>query len=257
MEVHHHPDLHHKKKNFKEYFLEFLMIFLAVTMGFFAESIRENISDRHKEHADINSLVKNLTEDSVNIESALQTHQANEMQIDSLMELIKTGEYKKNQQTLYRMAYQTRGSRLFEYSNTTFQLMESSGSLRLIRNDEIRNYIINYNNTINTDIRSLETRVLETEKNQAELQNNLLTDTLYPSTEDIVYNHALRTNFINRGNPIPVYNESQQAQFLKLYNLLFERNIINNYYKLEFGKLKKKNRQLVDAIRKNYDLKDN
>ncbi len=31
MEVYHHPDLHHKKKNFKEYFFEFLMIFLAVT----------------------------------------------------------------------------------------------------------------------------------------------------------------------------------------------------------------------------------
>ena len=27
MEVHHHPDLHHKRKNFKEYFLEFVMIF--------------------------------------------------------------------------------------------------------------------------------------------------------------------------------------------------------------------------------------
>ena len=32
MEVHHHPDLHHKPKKWKEYFLEFLMIFLAVTM---------------------------------------------------------------------------------------------------------------------------------------------------------------------------------------------------------------------------------
>lgn len=42
MEVHHHPDLHHKEKHFKEYFLEFLMIFLAVTMGFFAENIREH-----------------------------------------------------------------------------------------------------------------------------------------------------------------------------------------------------------------------
>jgi hypothetical protein len=42
MEVHHHPDLHHKKKNFKEYFLEFLMIFLAVTPGFVAENIREH-----------------------------------------------------------------------------------------------------------------------------------------------------------------------------------------------------------------------
>jgi hypothetical protein len=34
-----HPHL--EKKNFKEYFLEFLMIFLAVTMGFFAENMRE------------------------------------------------------------------------------------------------------------------------------------------------------------------------------------------------------------------------
>jgi hypothetical protein len=41
MEVHHHPDLHHEKKKFKEYLLEFVMIFLAVTLGFFAETIRE------------------------------------------------------------------------------------------------------------------------------------------------------------------------------------------------------------------------
>ncbi len=34
MEVHHHP--HVEKKSFKEYFLEGLMIFLAVTMGFIA-----------------------------------------------------------------------------------------------------------------------------------------------------------------------------------------------------------------------------
>ena len=254
MEVHHHPDLHHKKKNFKEYFLEFVMIFLAVTLGFFAENIRENISDRGTEHADLNSLVKNLTEDSVNIESALQSYQANGMEIDSLMELIKSGEYKNNQQTLYRMAYQTRGSKVFPYTNTTFQQMENSGSLRLIRNDEIRNYIINYNNTINTDIRALESRLLETEKKQAELQNNLLNDTLYPSTEDIIYKHALKTNFFKPGDHNPVFNQSQQAQFLKLYNLLFERNIINTYYKFELGKLREMNKVLVAAIRKHYDL---
>ena len=40
MEVHHHPKP--GKKNFKEYFLEFLMIFLAVSLGFFAEQIRED-----------------------------------------------------------------------------------------------------------------------------------------------------------------------------------------------------------------------
>jgi hypothetical protein len=34
MEVHHHPNLHHEKKPWKEYILEGLMIFFAVTMGF-------------------------------------------------------------------------------------------------------------------------------------------------------------------------------------------------------------------------------
>src|SRR5215471_10604418 len=43
MEVHHHP--HVEKKNLKEYLLEGLMIFIAVTMGFFAENIREHFAD--------------------------------------------------------------------------------------------------------------------------------------------------------------------------------------------------------------------
>jgi hypothetical protein len=42
MEVHHHPQV--GKKRIIEYFLEFLMIFLAVNMGLFAENLRENIS---------------------------------------------------------------------------------------------------------------------------------------------------------------------------------------------------------------------
>jgi muconolactone delta-isomerase len=46
MEVHHHPHLPHgEKKKFKEYFLEFLMIFLAVTLGFFAENVREHFDE--------------------------------------------------------------------------------------------------------------------------------------------------------------------------------------------------------------------
>jgi hypothetical protein len=60
MDVHHHPDLHHKKKNFKEYVLEFLMIFLAVALGFFAENIREHLSDSAKEKEYIKSLVQDL-----------------------------------------------------------------------------------------------------------------------------------------------------------------------------------------------------
>jgi hypothetical protein len=62
MEVHHHPQI--ERKNFKEYFLEFLMIFLAVTMGFFAESIRERLADDSKEKQYINSMIADLKGDT-------------------------------------------------------------------------------------------------------------------------------------------------------------------------------------------------
>ena len=71
MEVHHHPDLHHKRKKFREYFLEFLMIFLAVSMGFFAESFREHITENAKEKEYILSMLEDVQTDTVNIHAAM------------------------------------------------------------------------------------------------------------------------------------------------------------------------------------------
>jgi hypothetical protein len=45
MEVHHHG--HHPKK-WKEYITEFIMLFAAVTLGFFAENIREHQVVNHR-----------------------------------------------------------------------------------------------------------------------------------------------------------------------------------------------------------------
>jgi hypothetical protein len=65
MEVHHHPKV--EKKNFKEYFLEFLMIFLAVTLGFFAENIRESFTEHHQEKEYILSFYEDLKTDTARI----------------------------------------------------------------------------------------------------------------------------------------------------------------------------------------------
>ncbi|HYJ64157.1 MAG TPA: hypothetical protein VEV62_10470, partial [Parafilimonas sp.] len=65
MEVHHHP--HVAKKNFTEYFLEFLMIFLAVTLGFIAENIREGFVDRKMQKEYIFSFYEDLKTDTARI----------------------------------------------------------------------------------------------------------------------------------------------------------------------------------------------
>lgn len=47
MEVHHTHHPMHKKK-WSEYILEFVMLFAAVTMGFFAENVREHMAEKEK-----------------------------------------------------------------------------------------------------------------------------------------------------------------------------------------------------------------
>jgi hypothetical protein len=60
MEVH-HPHRHSTPRTFKQYVIEFFMIFLAVTLVFFAENIREHFAVKEKVFADLEaktSLVK-------------------------------------------------------------------------------------------------------------------------------------------------------------------------------------------------------
>jgi hypothetical protein len=71
MEVHHHPDMHHKRKKLKESFLEFLMIFLAVTMGFFAESYREHLLDNRNEREIISALFTDIKKDTANLNTII------------------------------------------------------------------------------------------------------------------------------------------------------------------------------------------
>ena len=70
MEVHHHPNV--EKKGLKEYFLEFLMIFLAVTMGFFAENLREDISNREILKNNMETIVANLKSDKTNLKNIIE-----------------------------------------------------------------------------------------------------------------------------------------------------------------------------------------
>src|SRR5574338_957888 len=73
MEVHHHPNA--EKKRFKEYFLEFLMIFLAVTLGFFAENIRERRVEKQRGKEYIYSFYNDLVKDTAQFANVISSHE--------------------------------------------------------------------------------------------------------------------------------------------------------------------------------------
>ena len=91
MEVHHHPHLPHaEKRKFKEYFLEFLMIFLAVTLGFFAESLREHINDNEKREQYVQSLVEDLESDTARMDDIIQFDEAKITGLNSMYQCYDT-----------------------------------------------------------------------------------------------------------------------------------------------------------------------
>ena len=135
MEIHHHPDIHHKPKKFKEYFLEFLMIFLAVTLGFFAESYREHLNDRSKEKEYIKSMVEDLKTDSsfleLSINKLIPYHL---MWLDSTMHLLNIPDLLGKDKLVYQsFMIGTAWSYNFHPTERTLSQLHSAG-YHLIRN---------------------------------------------------------------------------------------------------------------------------
>jgi hypothetical protein len=131
MEVHHHPDLHHKPKKWKEYFLEFLMIFLAVTMGFFAETIRENIKEHGQAKEYATTMVSDLESDTSDLNGYIKYASYASSNIDSMMQLFSDSNAAQIPSgKLYWYGLWGGAHRDFVPHDATMHQMESSGSLR-------------------------------------------------------------------------------------------------------------------------------
>jgi hypothetical protein len=89
MEVHHHSGEHHGPKKFKDYFLEFLMIFLAVTMGFLAENVREYLTDDKHVTELAGQLKEDLINDTLKLQYNIEFEKVQIRRGDSLFEMLK------------------------------------------------------------------------------------------------------------------------------------------------------------------------
>ena len=150
MEVHHHPDLHHKPKKWKEYFLEFLMIFLAVILGFFAESYREHLVERNREKEFIQSYINDLKTDTASIVLNITYRKTKMEQLDSLMFLLSNQKIKGYENDLYYFGRLLIRAKRFQSNDRTIIQLKNSGSLRLIRNEQAADSMILYQKLVET-----------------------------------------------------------------------------------------------------------
>lgn len=144
MEVH-HPHTHHGPKKFKEHFLEFFMLFLAVTLGFFAENQREHYVERHREQQYMESLVEDLKNDTIEFNKQLRNASKIVLKLDTALEIFYNDKWNDSIiKKLYLVNLSYLGRRDVYLSERTSSQLKNAGGMRLIRNQNITNQISEY-----------------------------------------------------------------------------------------------------------------
>jgi hypothetical protein len=151
MEVHHHPDLHHRKKHWKEYFLEFLMIFLAVFLSFITENLREKSGDRNKEKEYIHSMASDTKSDITDMNRLIKSLTFDMKRHDSLVtmlnEVLSKNDYEFYKKVYYANTVFTWDDPNVAFTESTISELKSSGNLRLIQSKALTDSILKYEET--------------------------------------------------------------------------------------------------------------
>ena len=242
MEVHHHPDLHHKPKPWKEYFLEFIMIFLAVTLGFFAENIREHISDKHKTKVFAASLYQDFKTDSASLIQLISFTDQKIKNIDSLNYFIHQPNNRVSDSNLYRSAVYLISTSPFDNINGTYEQVKNTGSLRFFNQSLI-------DNLNSYDATSLKLKQME------DWENKVLYEQVIPKAGEVfnftVFDDLRNNNFISHD----MYLRNLNAESVDV--LLNQSIVIRHLRERQLIQLKgllQKTKEILAELKKEYHL---
>jgi hypothetical protein len=131
MEVHHHS--HSKSNKWTHYFWEFLMLFLAVFLGFLTENQREHFIEHNREKQFLVSLKRDLELDTLQFDRLIQFRNQRLSNIDSLMIFFVTHEGSSIPGSRLKIIFSLFGHSAFYQNSGTMDQLKNSGGLRLIR----------------------------------------------------------------------------------------------------------------------------
>jgi hypothetical protein len=248
MEVHKHPHHVTHKKKWPEYFLEFLMIFLAVFLGFVAENKREQLVDKKKAREYMSSLYQDLRIDDKQLEALIPQFKERDQRMDTMLTLLKAVSKNTGANGLYNYFYLPMGYPDFIYTDRTIKQLENSGALRLISGKEISDSIILYD----ASVKQIGINVNESIADQLHLLRQMTVKIFdFKCCPEI--GQFERYNNISYPNPgsLLTYDDKLLTEY---YNdVQFIRRTFNRH-RIFLEELKDQNNRLQELLKKDYQL---
>ena len=245
MEVHHHPEV--EKKGLKEYILEGLMIFLAVTMGFFAESLREHISNKEKGHEFVVSLMADLKTDTAKMNdytAANVRRTANyKLLLGWLEQPIRNDSAFRSQ--FYKAALSTLNYNGVNFTDRIISQLKNSDNFRLIVNQRVADAIMDYSiGTIACD-------------RQREVVNYYTEEELKQAMEMINFKAYKDRTFDGSkklGDNTVGFISTDQKILLAYSNSIYLKASVEQNYTGDIKDQQQRAIKLIELLKKEYDL---
>ena len=249
MEVHAHTHtvpIAIGRKKVTHYLWEFLMLFLAVFCGFLAENQREHMIERDRERRFIQTFIEDLKTDTADISRVLLFRKQKMERMDSLMLLLRTGQIKGHENELYFFGRTLIRTSRFISNDRTITQLKSSGSLRLIRNEQAADSMMAYQSLVET---------IYTNQEDDRIERRATDPILSRMFNPFVFDEMVSIDGISRtvaNPPLRSYDPAIQQDLAYYVHQLKGSNFI---LQSRLGLLNEKAKNTIEFLKKEYHLK--
>lgn len=246
MEVHKHPHYKTRKKKWGKYLLEFLLLFLAVFLGFLAENIREDKVEGESEKMYMYSMLEDLKSDATQLSIFSQSRIKRVEMIDSLIFLLSSADYSANLNDIYFFGRSLSLNIDFFPNDRTILQLKNSGALRLVHNAIVSNSIMNYDQKMRSLV------FLLTQEQQQRIEYRKIASAVFNGTvfNSMIHNYDVIKKPIN--NPA-LFNSGATAINELINNAQYLKKVDMNQIK-KARELTSLTVDLISLIKKEYDL---
>jgi hypothetical protein len=177
-----HLDHFSPKKKWYVYFIDFIMLFVAVTLGFLAENVRDQQTDKNREISYLKNVHEDLLVDINRFEFVMSANNWRLLMLDSLhMEINKAS---PDLPSLYYYIRNLALRTTFESSHLGLDQIKASGGFRLIQNAKIIAGIQDYERMLNSTMKLEEVRERTLEQARFKMAVVFDAGTLYQMTKN-------------------------------------------------------------------------
>ena len=247
MEVHAHT--HTPRKKWTHYLWEFLMLFLAVFCGFFAEYKLEQTIERYREKDYMESMVRDLQNDITGIDTIIKEKKIRIGFADSLLTLFGKRDFKNTSGSMYNIGGLLSFRSYFNPNDGTVQQLKNAGGLRLIKKRNVVDSIQVYTNHIR-DLQRLqdleESHLIEYRSEMSKIFSASVFNNMFASKEAMLIKQ-LDTN------PLLISEDNKNINDLSMKIVITKGNRLSQIEDL--NQLLQSATTLIDLIKKEYKLK--